>query len=193
MDGIRNPFCQMYVPLDSVKQEGEVMSESMILRFVEMASLRYLGAALNRWFEKFSTPRTLKTRTGGDRRVSRERRQNPVGMRLRRSLLEAMIFRAGHNQGDRLRMNEYQREKLRDALVHAARKFQFFERNAQTPIPPESAIDFATRQVWAKHEDDALAEESAASVVERTNAYLTGQFDVRWLERRSSAPRRGGK
>jgi hypothetical protein len=133
-------------------------------------------------------PRPLKLREGIDRRTHDDRRGSSVDMRLRVGLWYQYHRATRAGEFDPLPRNQYTRNKLQDALLPEMHKYEFSQRDNNSPVPPSAALSSAVDFLWSHPQlgCNAVSEPMAVYTVNAISDYLVRSFSVTVIDRRKS-------
>lgn len=137
---------------------------------------------------KDEMPRPLKLREGMDRRRQDDRRQSPVDMRLRVGLWYQYHRATRSGEFDPLPRNQYKRSKLLEALLPEMQKYDFAQRDANSPVPPSCALSMAVDFLWSQPTlgCNAAGEPMAVYTINAISDCLVRTFQVSAIDRRAS-------
>jgi hypothetical protein len=134
------------------------------------------------------TPRPPKSREAVDRRMQEDRRKSSVDMRLRVGLWYQYHRATRAGEFDALPRNSYMRAKVQEALLPEMHKYEFAQRDNNSPAVPSCALNTAVDFLWSHPElgCNAAGEPMAVYTVNGISEYLVRNFKVTVIDRRKA-------
>ncbi len=136
-----------------------------------------------RLFKRF--PRTIRERSGVDRRQRGERRLD-IKQRLRRGLWREYHWVTESGKFDEVPRDLHHRNKVVAALLAEARRYHFRDRENHSEVSASNALERVIDHIWINPQSgvDGAGQSRAVYLVEAIAQELYSTFDVQARDRR---------